>query len=327
MDGFLVVDKPAGISSHDVVARIRKIAGQKKVGHTGTLDPFATGVLPVALGEATKAITFLDESVKAYHAVMKLGSATDTQDCTGTVISEGDWRSLSPEQVAQAARCFIGAISQFPPMYSAVKQQGVPLYKLARRGEEVERAARDIIVHELTILRIELPLVEFSVNCSRGTYVRTLAADLGEALGCGAHLTELRRTRSGLFSLDNALTLDQAGELGASGSLSQALMPLSRALAHLPDYPLTDVGARKVSNGVAPKAMEFVESSRTLPAVGERLRLTHEGSLLAVAAVVGAPVADGKVNLRILRGFNPEYPLHENSLVVQKPLPITPPVN
>src|SRR6185369_4487832 len=215
MDGFIVVDKPAGMTSHDVVNAVRRLTGLKKVGHTGTLDPFATGVLPVALGEGTKAIPFLDETRKEYRAVMKLGEATDTQDCTGTVTGCTDWHAVKPADVERVATGCTGKISQVPPMFSALKRNGVPLYKLARRGAEVEREARKIEIFSLDIENIDLPEVAFTVSCSRGTYVRTLAHDMGAALGCGAHLVRLQRTVSGPFALARAVPLDRLAALAA----------------------------------------------------------------------------------------------------------------
>ena len=207
LDGFLVVDKPSGMTSHDVVSILRRTFQQKKIGHTGTLDPFATGVLPIALGEGTKAIPFLDESFKEYQAVMRLGISTDTLDFTGKVIDEREWGQITPETVSQTVLRFIGPILQTPPMYSALKRNGVPLYKLARNGESVVREPRRIEIQSLQIDRIDFPYVAVTVRCSKGTYVRTLADDIGEALGTGAHLAELRRTASGPFTLSTAKTL------------------------------------------------------------------------------------------------------------------------
>ena len=208
LNGFFVIDKPAGVTSHDIVAMVRRAIGQKKVGHTGTLDPFATGVLPVAVGEGTKTIQFLDESEKEYRAVLRLGIATDTQDLTGEVISERPWSHLESGDLERLVPQFIGTLQQLPPMFSAIKQGGVPLYKLARKGIEVERETREVEIHSLSFDWIRLPEACFTVRCSRGTYVRTLACDMGEALGCGAHLLELRRTRSGLFREEEALSIE-----------------------------------------------------------------------------------------------------------------------
>ena len=232
MDGFIVVDKPAGMTSHDVVASVRRLAAMKKVGHTGTLDPFATGVLPVALGEGTKVIPFLDESVKQYRAVMRLGESTDTQDCTGTIIRSGTWQGITPVRIEETARLFLGRGSQVPPMYSALKRDGVPLYRLARKGEEVHREPREIEIFSMVIDRIDLPDVAFTVSCSRGVYVRTLASDLGDRLGCGAHLVELRRNASGPFTLDQALPLEKLAVASGRGELPALLISCHAALSH-----------------------------------------------------------------------------------------------
>ena len=218
------------MTSHDVVASVRRLAGMKKVGHTGTLDPFATGVLPVALGEGTKAIPFLDESVKEYRAVMRLGESTDTQDCTGTIIRSGAWQGITPVRIEETARLFLGRGSQVPPMYSALKRDGVPLYRLARKGEEVHREPREIEIFSLVIDRIDLPEVAFTVSCSRGVYVRTLASDLGDRLGCGAHLVELRRNASGPFTLDQAFSLEKLAVASGRGSCRRCSFPACGAV-------------------------------------------------------------------------------------------------
>src|SRR5512137_2192048 len=185
MNGFFVIDKPAGITSHDVVSRVRRILGTRKVGHTGTLDPFATGVLPVAVNDGTKAIPFLDEGTKSYEAVMQLGVNTDTLDLTGTVLREAEWRGVTRASLDTVLDRFRGPITQIPPMYSAIKRDGQPLYKLARQGQTIERTPREIDIHALDLLSFAPPFVGFRVTCSRGTYVRTLADDIGSRLGCG----------------------------------------------------------------------------------------------------------------------------------------------
>ncbi len=242
MNGFIVIDKPAGMTSHDVVHAVRRITGVKKAGHTGTLDPFATGVLPVALGEGTKAIQFLDESRKEYRAVLKLGEATDTQDLTGTVTSQADWRTLTPDDIEKVADLHRGRISQIPPMFSALKHQGVPLYKLARRGTDIIREPREIEIFSLVIDYLDLPEVAFTVSCSRGTYVRTLAHDMGAELGCGAHLVRLQRTVSGPFNLSMSLPLDRLAALAKAGELADLVISPYDALAHLPDLQVNDRG-------------------------------------------------------------------------------------
>jgi tRNA pseudouridine55 synthase len=299
IDGFLVVNKPVGMTSHTVVSRVRRLTGQKKGGHTGTLDPFATGVLPVALGEATKTIQFLDESIKEYCAVMRLGQTTDTQDLTGTVLLERDWHQLTADDILHVIPAFAGNLRQLPPMFSAIKKDGVPLYRLARQGAEVERKTREIVIHSLVIDRFDLPNVTFTVSCSRGTYVRTLACDIGEALGCGAHLTELCRTRSGSFSLDRSVTLEQLESLCSEGALHSLLIDPQSVLSHLKAVELDDRDARMVRNGMAP-VRDSGYFSPEWPSPGERVRLTRSGKLLAVAE---CPDSHEVKTLRLLRVF------------------------
>jgi tRNA pseudouridine55 synthase len=304
MNGFLVIDKPAGISSHDVVAAVRKICRMKKVGHTGTLDPFATGVLPVALGEGTKAIPFLDESVKEYRAIMRLGESTATGDCTGEITGRGEWHHLEDAAVVATGARFIGNIAQVPPMYSALKRNGVPLYRLARRGETVEREPRPVTIHELVFDDIRFPDVSFTVRCSRGTYVRTLAVDMGEMLGCGAHLISLRRTVSGPFSLGHALTLDALARCAEQGSVAELVIPPSAVLSQLRDLQLTARGGARVSCGAAPETADITCGDDVIVAPGERVRLSLGSKLVAVAEQLGdLESTDGK-NLRIIRVFN-----------------------
>lgn len=304
MDGFIVIDKPAGLTSHDIVARVRRILGQKKVGHTGTLDPFATGVLPVAVGEGTKAIPYLDESVKVYRATMVLGSATDTQDCTGRVKREGDWSHLLPETVSAVIGAFVGRIKQVPPMYSAIKQGGVPLYRLARKGCEVEREPRDVEINSIRIEHMSLPLIEFTVSCSRGTYVRTLAHDIGERLGCGAHLKELRRMRSGPFDLLGAITLDDMIRLKDSGNIQSCFIPPNAALGHLLAVELSEEDARKVYCGVSPACHDENKGEYAILEDRARVRLVHNGKLLAVAEIRADKLGQGNKSLRLIRVFN-----------------------
>ena len=221
INGFVVIDKPAGITSHDVVSRVRRILHIKKVGHTGTLDPFATGVLPIAVSDGTKVIPFLDEGSKTYEALLRLGVTTDTLDMTGAVLSETDVSHITQHQFASSLSRFTGAITQIPPMYSAIKQNGQPLYKLARQGVEVERKARDVEIYSLELLSFNVPLVAVRVVCSRGTYVRTLADDIGQTLGCGAALQELRRTASGPFRIEDAMTLAELEVAAGEGRAKQ----------------------------------------------------------------------------------------------------------
>jgi len=278
VDGFLIIDKPAGCSSHDVVNRVRRILATKKVGHTGTLDPFATGVLPIAVGEGTKAIPFLDEGEKRYLASLQLGLATDTLDITGTLLRQADYTQLDEATLRRAMAGLTGEIDQVPPMFSAIKQGGQPLYKLARKGVEVERAARRVTIRRFDLLSFEPPLAQVEVHCSRGTYVRTLADDLGRIVGCGACLTELRRTMSGPFRLEQALTLEQLEAVVAGNAIDQYLLHPLSMLGHLPCIALDADEARLVRNGQVPYRCVLPE----LPEEG-CCCLLAEGVLLAVA--------------------------------------------
>ncbi len=208
MNGIVVVDKPAGMTSHDVVARLRRLCNTRRVGHSGTLDPMATGVLPVFVGRATRACEFALCDDKIYRARLRLGLRTDTQDITGTVISEREV-NVGIDELRSTCAKFVGKIMQTPPMYSAIKVDGVPLYKLARKGEEIKRKAREITVHSIDVSHIENDEYELTVECGSGTYIRTLCDDIGECLGCGATMTALRRLRSGAFDISEAKTLEE----------------------------------------------------------------------------------------------------------------------
>ncbi len=283
INGFLVIDKPAGITSHDVVSRVRRILGTRKVGHTGTLDPFATGVLPVAVNEGTKAIPFLDEGIKCYEALMQLGVSTDTLDMTGKVLCECDFSSVSEQQLLGVFKSFTGPIFQIPPMYSAIKQGGQPLYKLARMGQEVERAARPVSIHSIELLSFTPPFVSIRVTCSKGTYVRTLADDIGTMAGCGAALKELRRTASGPFEISAAHTLEELECAAREGRVTSLCISPFDSLTHLPDIPLTDAGLAKLSFGRSPLWSETTIEGGTLSGETQFVRLSHNGALVAVA--------------------------------------------
>ncbi len=228
--GFVVVDKPAGRTSHDVVDEARRWFGTRRVGHLGTLDPQATGVLPLAIRGATKLIPFMGSAKKGYDGTIVLGSETDTLDREGVVLREFSGALPDREAVEEALAKFRGDIQQIPPMYSAVKKDGVPLHKLARRGEEVERDPKWVTIEELELLRFESPEVDVRVLCSSGTYVRVIAADLGERLGCGAHLGALRRTLSGPFLLDAAHTVEVFEAAASAGTIESLMVPMDEAL-------------------------------------------------------------------------------------------------
>ena len=232
-DGMINVYKEAGWTSHDVVARLRGILGQKKVGHTGTLDPAAEGVLPVCAGKGTRLCDMLADRDKTYRATLLLGTVTDTQDTTGTVLETKDTSGLTEEAVREAVLSFLGDYEQVPPMYSALKVNGKKLYELAREGKEVERKARPVKIHEIRIESMALPEAVITVTCSKGTYIRTLCHDIGEKLGAGGCMKTLLRTRVGRFRLEDSLTLDALQKLKDEGRLFEAVMPVEAAFSEL----------------------------------------------------------------------------------------------
>lgn len=224
--GVLNVYKEKGFTSHDVVAKLRGIVGQKKIGHTGTLDPDAVGVLPVCLGKATKLCDLLTEKSKTYETVLLLGKTTDTQDISGTVLSEHAVEGIADALVREVIESFVGAYDQIPPMYSALKVNGKKLYELAREGIEIERKARRVQILDITIKEVCLPRVRMEVSCSKGTYIRTLCHDIGEKLGCGGCMEELTRTKVSMFTIENSYTLSQIEEKKQAGTLHEILMPV-----------------------------------------------------------------------------------------------------
>lgn len=257
MDGLLIIDKPAGITSHDVVARVRRILRTKRVGHTGTLDPFATGVMVILVGQATRLAQYLDRDEKEYEAVARFGWETDTGDKTGQRTTDPG-PEIADEDLSAidwdvALERFRGDILQVPPMYSAKKIEGKRLYELARKGQEVERKAVPVSIYGLELLGVAGPEASFRVVCSAGTYIRTLAEDIGRALGRGAHLSELRRTRAGIFDISRAVTLE---ELGSLPSPLSALIPMAAAVAHLPAITLDPDRAGKTKNGLSSRTAE-----------------------------------------------------------------------
>ncbi|MFQ5812702.1 MAG: tRNA pseudouridine(55) synthase TruB [Anaerolineae bacterium] len=225
ISGILNIDKPAGMTSHDVVARVRQISGQRRVGHAGTLDPAATGVLVVCLGQATRVVEYLMASDKVYRARIRLGISTDTHDAEGEVTATAEV-DVRKDELRNALASFIGSIQQVPPMYSALKRKGVPLYKLARQGITVEREPRSVEIHNIELLDWMPPLLTIRVKCSPGTYIRALARDLGQELGCGAHLQSLTRLASGHFTLGEAVSLEAL----AQGNWREFIHPLDEAL-------------------------------------------------------------------------------------------------
>lgn len=247
-NGIINVYKEAGYTSHDVVAKLRGILGQKKIGHTGTLDPDAVGVLPVCLGSGTKLCDMLTAKEKEYRAGLLLGKVTDTQDISGTVLAERKV-AVTKEQVSDVIAAFVGDYEQIPPMYSAIRIGGKRLYELAREGKEVERAARKVRIDAIRLESIELPHIVMTVSCSKGTYIRTLCHDIGERLGCGGVMEHLERTRSGGFTADQAFTLGQIEAARDGGTLRELILPVDSFFAGLKKITIEERFRRLADNG------------------------------------------------------------------------------
>lgn len=277
MKGLILLNKPKDMTSFGAVARVRRIMGEKKAGHTGTLDPMATGVLPILLGTATKLSDYLLMADKAYTATMRLGVTTDTQDITGTVLTT-QRADVSKEDFFKALNSFKGEILQTPPMYSAIKQNGQPLYKLARRGIEAERTARKVTIYEIELLE-QLSPTDFTISvcCSKGTYIRSLVSDIGEALGCGATLTELCRTSTGGFSIENCVTLEQLEQDSAA-----YLLPVVKAVEHLPCVEVTNKQATRFSNG---GELDLSRLKGDFTSIAEPIRVMCDGELVGIGSV------------------------------------------
>ena len=248
MNGIINIYKEKGFTSFDVVAKLRGILKTRKIGHTGTLDPDAEGVLPVCIGKATKICELLTDKTKEYEAVMLLGRTTDTQDVTGETLTQQEVR-CSAKEVEKAVLSFVGDYMQVPPMYSALKVNGKKLYELAREGKTVERKPRPVHFYEIEILDISFPLVRFRVTCSKGTYIRTLCHDIGEKLGCGAAMESLLRTKVGRFTLDDAITLAQTEEAVQEGTIESKILGIEEILAEYPRVCCTKEGDRLLANG------------------------------------------------------------------------------
>ena len=270
MNGLLVVDKPAGLTSFDVVARLRRLTKTRRVGHAGTLDPLATGVLVVALGPATRLLEYLSGADKQYETTILLGVTTDTADAAGRVLRRVDVAQLSPEEIRRALEQFVGEILQVPPAVSAVKVGGERAYRLARAGQDVALPPRRVVVHAITPLAITPPTVRLRVHCGSGVYIRSLARDLGERLGVGGHVLELRRLAVGEFSLAQAHSLDELEEATRRGTLSQLVLPPERALAGWLLIPVTAREAACLRQG---KPLAAVPTQPRAAAIDERGRL------------------------------------------------------
>ncbi|WP_020675940.1 tRNA pseudouridine(55) synthase TruB [Geopsychrobacter electrodiphilus] len=301
MHGLLLLDKPAGLSSFDVVRQVRRHFKTRKVGHAGTLDPLATGVLPVAIGEGTKLLQFLLAENKSYRATMRLGVTTDTLDSEGVELSRHEVPESVMTDLPGVFAKFTGVIEQIPPMFSALKRNGVPLYKLARAGEVVEREARRVSIERLDLISTQLPDVTIEVDCTKGTYIRTLCADIGEALGCGAHVVALRRLRTGQYPIENCLPLEQLSEVG-DVTQHPSFLSVGDALFDRPAVELSAVAMSRLRNGVPPE-IDGVMNALTAKD-GELVRLFYDGILQAIARFAPERQNDKRGDFELIRIFN-----------------------
>lgn len=269
--GFLNIDKPAGMTSHDVVAKLRRLAGQKRVGHGGTLDPAATGVLPVALGEATRLLEYLVDGRKAYRAEVRLGITTTTDDAEGAIVQERAVPAIDQNAIRRALEPFIGTIQQLPPMYSAIQVGGQRMYDLARRGETIDLPPRTVEIDAIGIVAWQNPILTLDVRCGKGTYIRSIARDLGAALGCGAHLAALRRVAVGSLTIDDAVPLATLSE--APALPDRHLLRPATAVADWPRIDVDDAAARRIRNGLPIAAASPGDHARAHSADGALLAL------------------------------------------------------
>jgi len=276
VDGVLLLDKPVGFSSNDALIKAKRVLNAKKAGHTGTLDPFATGLLPLCFGEATKFSQDLLESDKSYDTTVHLGQTTDTGDTEGEVVESREV-DVTLDQIHAVLEQFRGPIAQVPPMYSALKRDGKPLYEYARAGITLEREARNVIIHKLELVSYEAPFLKLSVTCSKGTYIRVLGQDIGEALGCGAHLNALRRTQVGPLTMDNMITLEA---LTAHAEPLSLLAPVDALLASFPAVQLNAELAKRFMNG---QRLALGKEAITVPAEQGRVRVYLDAKLLGTA--------------------------------------------
>jgi len=309
IDGLLIVDKPEGITSLDVVREIKHRFGVKKAGHIGTLDPFATGVLPIALNEGTKLVPFLGVDPKEYEVTLKLGEETTTDDWTGEVVLKQSWEQVPPEKIEALTHTFLGKIYQIPPMFSAIKIQGKRLYRLARKGIEIERKEREVEIFRIRMEEINLPFVRLSISCSKGTYIRTFGRDLGRKIGCGAHLLRLRRTQNGPFTLEQAIPWKRLRNISDPDHLSPWLISLEAALPSLPEVIGNEKLVRKARLGREVPVQDLCPQTLPVFEKGQWLKMSSlEEGLVAIlkSEVKGADIPWARpeeVALRPLRVF------------------------
>jgi tRNA pseudouridine55 synthase len=285
LNGIIIVNKPGNITSAKAVALIKKTLQAKKVGHAGTLDPFAEGVLICCVNQATRIARFLLHGKKTYAAVIKLGEETDTQDLTGIVLSTSRLLDLSGQTIQNVFKSFEGSIEQLPPVYSALKHKGAPLYRFARCGQPVQKPPRRIHIDSIRILDIELPYIRFEVSCSAGTYVRSLCADIGKSLGCGGHLYALKRTESSGFKLDQAVSLSELQHLSQCGRLSQRIIPMSAALPDMPEFRADALLEEKIRHGkmITVRDLETVKGANQDPVPEASIKILDlDNNLIAI---------------------------------------------
>ncbi len=311
--GVLNVLKPAGWTSHDVVAKVRRLLRVRKVGHAGTLDPEATGVLPVLLGKGTRLSAFLVHWDKEYEAVLRLGQETTTQDATGAIVRERPVQGLRPETIREAVAQFYGEQQQVPPMYSAVKIGGQPLYKAARAGKTVERQARPVTIYHIEVRMLSLPYVTLRVRCSKGTYIRTLCADIGRVLGVGGHLSRLTRSRVGPFRLDRAWPLDDIGRVDDLFEHPEVFLSLDEALTDLPAVVVEPAMVEKVLNGAPVSDPVLWPEDQRETSVETLIRVKDDmGRLLALGQWAPSTSDVPKHQLRMIKVFaETSLPFHE----------------
>jgi len=297
MHGLLLIDKPAGLTSHDIVRLVRRVYQTRKVGHAGTLDPLATGVLVVAVGDGTKILQFLLANNKSYLARLMLGITTDTLDATGSVLQTRALPSECSRRLEEICQPFRGDILQIPPMFSALKVNGVPLYKLARKGEQIDRQPRPVTIDRLEIVSQNLPEVGIEVDCSKGTYIRSLIGDIGEALGCGAHMTALRRLKSGRFGLEDCITVEQLKTQPAGFGLKS----IDQAIAEFPLVKVVGNAAEALGYGIPPQRNETACAGRLTE--GDLVRLHNPEGLAAIGRYDATRSKEKRGDFELIRVF------------------------
>jgi tRNA pseudouridine55 synthase len=287
LSGVLLVNKPTGITSHDVIDQLRRILDTRRIGHTGTLDPGADGILLICINQATKVAQFLTEMDKEYQAVIKLGVTTDTYDRAGRVIKTEENLNISIDEIKKAILSFTGRIQQTPPVYSAIKQNGKRLYQYARANQKVEARRREVEIGKLEILGIDIPWVHLKIACSKGTYIRSLAFDIGEKLGCGAHLFSLCRTRIGPFKWEDSLSLQKVTNIQDTGGIKTVLLSIEKAVGHLPSVVVSGSFAKKIKDGIPLKSSAVmavegdINENQTISLKNEQKQIIAIGKALA----------------------------------------------